>query len=464
MINPASFVLLLLQPVIIMSILYPWTSFLFGVTGIKTPPVSDLILIFLTAFVFLKTGEKKKIRRVYRFLLYGAGFFFSVFLIFTRYFKISFKTGLGFSLIEWFFPVNTFQGIAATLLLYLFIGIIWKFVYSLNNNLTKDAVTRRFDLVLAFFLVLLLVKSIMVYKGASLPADNSTAGGFILFIIAALFSLGFADLKGERKNKQFSGFIKIVFAISGFIFFIISFVSILFSFFSPELKQAAETVSTLAGKAAVPVENTFLFFMRFFMNSPYRRNIAVMGEAGDSSAPQQLPAVSGSFNEAIFYLFAALLILFILLVFAVLGYQLFKKIISWLFEKPSQKKKTPQESSSWKQSIHHLAAFILNACKKIISFLKGERRANPAKTYFRLLLMWGKFKGAIRVETETPREYSLRLEGKFPTLKKEIRYIVNLHDKFVYGNIYPEKEQAQIASSYLKTINNPFRMLSGKKI
>ncbi len=463
MIRPDKAVPVLLQPVMLMSVLYPWISFLFKAAGIRPPHLIDLFLIFTIALVFLYTGKRKNLRRVYRLLLYSAGLSFTVFLIFPGYFSVNIREGLPSGLMELFFPDKTFKGVPAAFLFYLFTGIIWRSVYGLiNKKLNKDTAIIRFDLALAFFLLLLLVKTIFVYKGAALPADNSTAGGFVLFIITGLFYLGFAGMDQEG-NKRYSGYAKNAFVISGFSFFIIFFVSAVFSFFSPELKQAAETVSTLAGRASVPAENTFLFFIRFFMNSPYRRSISVERESESPpsvSVPVEAP---GSFNETVFYIFAGLLILFFVLAAAAVLYLIFKKLIAWLLERPLDKTGRRSFAAGCKDILSLIADILTRFTEKLISVISGRRKLNPAKRYYRKLLLWGKLKGQSNSASETPREYALRLGIKYPRLKNEISYIVNLHDEFVYGNIPPGKDQIKKGRHSLKRINNLLKMFKFKR-
>jgi len=458
MIRPEKTAAGLLQPVMLLSVLYPWISFLFKVTVIKPPNLIDLLVIFIIAIIFLYTGKRKNLRRFYRLLLYSAGLIFTVFLILPGYFNLNIREVISSGLMEWFFPDKAFEGITAAFLLYLFIGIIWRSAYGLiNKKLSKERAIIRFDLGLAFFLLLLLVKGIFVYKGAALPADNSTAGGFLLFIITGLFYLGFTGMNQEG-NKRYSNYAKSAFVISGFIFFIIFFVSAVFSFFSPELKQAAETVSALAGRASVPAENTFLFFIRFFMNSPYRRNIITEGMS-DGTPSVSVPAeASGSFNETVFYIFAGLLILFFIMAAASVLFLIFKKLIAWLLEKPLDRTGGRSFASGCKEILSLIADILTGFIEKMISVISGRIKINPAKRYYRKLLLWGKLKGQRHYASETPREYALRLGRKFPRFKNEIWYIVNLHDEFVYGNILPEKDQVIKGRHSLRRLNSLLKM------
>jgi hypothetical protein len=82
---------------------------------------------------------------------------------------------------------------------------------------------------------------------------------------------------------------------------------------------------------------------------------------------------------------------------------------------------------------------------------------------FTALLSWGRHSGLPHFLSETPREYGLRLENRFPSLEKEIESIIEAFNLEVYGEIILNDQEWAIAESAWRRLRSPFHWPSRLK-
>ena len=84
--------------------------------------------------------------------------------------------------------------------------------------------------------------------------------------------------------------------------------------------------------------------------------------------------------------------------------------------------------------------------------------------YYRFLLLWGKISGLEHTNFEAPREYCLRIIDKFPSIKHEIKTIIQTHEKVIYGYITPTDLEIRHIKLALRKIRSPLLWYSRFKL
>jgi hypothetical protein len=225
----------------------------------------------------------------------------------------------------------------------------------------------------------------------------------------------------------------------------------LFILFLPGLQIFAESVYGLFGALTRPIEQIFIAVSRLFFESGIRRKF------GAEPSGDLLPTINRSGGElGIFhYIFIGITVTILL---AMVGYilcRLLKWLFSmtkWLFSETVEQKDSRGVWERLLLYIHLVNGFLSTLWAKIISI---PDTLYTAEKFYKILLRWGRFSGLQHVASETPREYGIRLSSRFPRIEKEIRLIVHVHDKAVYGCIPPERLQISQTKLALRKIRNP---------
>ena len=225
--------------------------------------------------------------------------------------------------------------------------------------------------------------------------------------------------------------------------------------FLPELQIAAERGSGLLKTLATSIEQILITL------SP----AAIRRKATGEQSGDMLVTINRSGGELgiLHYLFIGICAAVFLMITAYIIYCLLKRIsalIKWLFSM------TTQEKSS--RSLWKLLLSIIYATKRILSIpwsriFHPPDRSISAEKFYRRLIRWGRFSGFNHAASETPREYGVRLEHRFPRIEREFRLIINLHDEALYGCISPNKHQISRVRFALRRIRSPLLWLNRMK-
>jgi len=225
----------------------------------------------------------------------------------------------------------------------------------------------------------------------------------------------------------------------------------LFVLFLPKLQTFAEAGFGLLGAVKRPMEQILIALSRVFLESGFRRKLGEGPTGGD------LPTINRSGGEfgVLHYLFIGITITILL---AMAGFMLYR-LLKWLFSKIKWFFSETVEEKD-KKGIWELLLLFIYSAKNLFSILWNKILDNPdtsraAEEFYKRLLRWGRFSGLGHVTTETPKEYGIRLGNRFPQIKKEIKYIVIMHDEAIYGCIFPDRHQTSRAKLALRRIRNP---------
>ena len=439
-----------------LSCFYACTSFILASLSQKPVPVSEATAILLLAIIITYIHNQKGWRRIYVAGLHLSGLLFSSLWLCHSYYRLEFpfwslSRVLEFLLLEW-----TVTGWFTLILILLCAWILWFCGMRLWTKPTdQTTISHRFDIGLAFFLFLLLIKLLIAVKGASIPMELSSTRSLLSFMILGLFSMGLVRTTSASQAEGATYFkgAGVVLSLTAVTFMLGGG---LFILFLPGLQTLAEVSYGLLGTVTRPMEQILIALSRFFFESGIRRKFGE-GPTGDS-----LPVINRSGGEfgILHYLFMGITITILLAMAGFILYRLSKWLFSkikWLFSETVEEK---DKTGIWELLLSFV--YLLKSLLSIlwIKIFKTPDISRTAETFYKLLLRWGRFSGLHHAVTETPKEYGIRLGHRFPQIENEIDLIIHMHDEAVYGGISPDGLQISRARYALRRIRNPLLWFS----
>jgi len=240
--------------------------------------------------------------------------------------------------------------------------------------------------------------------------------------------------------------------ILSFTVVVVLFGTALVLFFLPTLTLAVEMGYGVLKTAAKPLGPVLVNILRFiFIRGAIRPEPSsgpTKGGAGDLITPAESSWWMEFLEEILAWVFGGILGLTVLIITFVALFFLFR----WLLSRTSVNQKRQGFWHSFLSLVHGLRLLLLSCWKGIGKRVKGYREAVQL---FTGLLRWGRHSGLPHLLSETPREYSLRLKNRFPSLKKEIESIIEAFHQEVYGEIILNEEQLAIAESAWRRLRSP---------
>jgi len=436
--------------IMMLSCYYACTSFIMAAIARKPLPAAEGAAILFLAAVITGIHSQKGWRGGYVAGLHMSGLLFSLLLLFHNYYKIESPFRHPGWVFDFFLLNRAVTGWLFLILLFFSVCFLWFCGIRLWTRPTdRPTVSHRFDTGLACLLVLLLVKLLIAVKGGTLPIAHSSTIPLLTFFITGLFSIGLVRIQGASRAGEITCFFGAGVVLS-FTFIVLLLGGGLYILFSPELQTFAEAGGGLFGTLSRPIEQTVLVLARFFLESGYRLKLGADLPAG---SPPALPAMERpEISETIVHLVTGLTIAILLAAIGLLLYFLLK----WFYKRLLSK--TIREED--KMGLWAFFLLSIDAIKCLFASLLSRMHLIPdtsciADKLYRRLLRWGRLSGLGHDDTETPKEYGIRLGHRFPQLKKEIRFIILLHDDAIYGGITPDGHQVSAAKFALKRIRNP---------
>jgi len=431
-----------------LSCFYVCTSFILACISQKPVPVSEAAAILLLATIITYIHNRRGWRWIYVTGLHILGLLFSSLWLYHSYYKLESPFWSLRWVLEFFMLERVVTGWFALILILLCVWILWFCGMRLLMRPTdQTTLSHRFDLGLAFLLFLLLIKLLIAVKGGSIPMEHSSTKSLLAFIILGLFSMG---LVRSRSASQAGGvtYFKGAGVVLSFTFITLMLGGGLFILFLPGLQTLAEATYGLLGTMIRPMEQIVIFLSSFFLKYGTHRKLQE-GPAGDA-----LPTINRSGGELgiLHYLFIGITIAILLAAAGFILYHLLKWLSKWLLSKTMEEKD--------RKGIWELLLLYIYSAKSLLSSFWVKIFNNPdtscaAEKFYKHLLRWGRFSGLPHAVTETPKEYGIRLGHRFPRIKKEIRFIIHVHDEAIYGCIFPDGHQISRARLALRRIRNP---------
>jgi hypothetical protein len=444
--------LFLINGVMELSWLYAWATFLTTLTFHQPFPFEEAIGPFVLAWALtlFSTGRGWRVIQILGLQLLG--FILAALRTVYIFDAGSYSFWDQAWMIEFFNSPRPPQEWMSLLLLPLFAVMFWFGGTTLaRRSMGYTTLCARFDLGIAAFLVLFLTKFLLLIKGGIKIEESISQLLFLQFFIFGLVAIGLARNRGPAPKEFLPGYQSIGVILS-FTAVVLLFGGGVVLFFLPYLKMAAELGYGVFKVAAKPVGYVLLQVLRFLYMPRANRPEKAPGEGSISNV--QIPSESGWLPEIVEKILAwGLGSLLGLVVFGVSCLILFY-LFRWLFSRTSARQNGQNPGlwyviSSWALKFR---TFLISCWGGIVRGLKGYHKA--AQLYA-ALLSWGRHSGLPCSPSETPAEYGLRLKDQFPSLQREIGWIIEAFHQEAYGEINLSNEQLVIPRFAWQRLRSP---------
>lgn len=347
------------------------------------------------------------------------------------------------------------------LILVLFLSLMfWVGGVTLARRSTAySTLCSRFDLGIAAFSLLFLTKLLLLVKGGIKTEDSMSQLLLFSFFIFSLLAIGLVRNRSTTPRDFLPGYQGIGVILS-FTVGVLLFGTGLVLFFLPYLTLSAEMGYGILKTATKPLAYIFVEVIRFLymrkITRPETLSAPQEPSIGDLTGPTESGWWTELLEKILGWALGGLIGLVVLIVFGVAVFYL----IRWLFSKSpiSQRRQSSWYLISlWLERSRIFLCFFL---RRIVHRIKGYKRAAQLYTG---LLNWGRHSGLPHFLSETPTEYGLRLQNRFPSLRREIELITEAFTQEVYGEITLHEQQLDLAQSAWRRLRSPLHWPSRLK-
>ncbi len=311
-------------------------------------------------------------------------------------------------------------------------------------------VCARFDLGVAAFFFLLLIKFLLLVKGGIDIKDSTPELLLFPFFVFSLLAIGMARNRSSAQKDFLSGY-QGVGVILSFSAVALAFGAGLVLLFLPYLSAAAEMGYGVLRSAAGPLSPILISIIRFLLIDRRRRLETVSSSSGSDEAEIVSSTESSGWMALFEKLSWGLLGLGVLIALILCGLGMWY-LFRWLFSRTTGSEKRQIQWSLISSWGAQLWSVLLLCWEKIVREVKGHR---SAVQLYSTLLNWGRHSGLHHFLSETPTEYGERLGHQFPTLNREIGLIAEAFNKEVYGDIVLDEQQFTLANLAWRRLRSP---------
>jgi hypothetical protein len=309
----------------------------------------------------------------------------------------------------------------------------------------------RFDLGLAAFFALFLIKLLALTKGEPLAEDSLSLLFVFPFFLFGLLAIGMARMRGAASKTFLPGY-RGIGVIMSFVAVVLLATSGLLLFFLPGLRAASQLgyrALTAIGKPLVPVLIAILRFI-FGPRGSHPAEVATGPSPlanWDKIAPQTQSWWMELLEKVLGWGLWGLMLL--VLIFA-LAFALFYTV-KWLL---SRTEGSGRHKTSIRLRFTALKALWTRLCRRVFRGIRGYQKA--AELYG-ALLGWAGRSGFPHDRCETPLEFGARLNARFPALKPPIERIIGAYNREVYGETPLDGAPLAAANLAWRFLRNPLR-------
>ena len=309
----------------------------------------------------------------------------------------------------------------------------------------------RFDLGLAAFFALFVIKLVALTKGEAMTEDSLSLLFVFPFFLFGLVSIGMARMRGAASKAFLPGY-RGIGVIASFVAVVLLGTGGLLLFFLPGLTAAAQMgyrALTVVGRPLVPV---LVAVLRFVFGPRGNRPAAVATESShlvdwDKIAPQTHGWWMEFLEKVLGWGLWGLVLLALLFASAIALFYAMK----WLLSKTEG---SGRQTKSVSSRFVALWAFLAGACMKIFRGVRGYQKASEL---YGALLGWAGRSGFPHDRSETPLEFGTRLNARFPALKPPIELIIGAYNREVYGETVLGGAPLAAANSAWQFLRSPLR-------
>jgi hypothetical protein len=336
---------------------------------------------------------------------------------------------------------------------FLLILILWALGVTLAGRPKGyESACNRFDLGLAAFFALFILKLIVRIKGGALAEDSLSLLFVFPFFLFGLVAIGMARMQGTAAKTFLPGY-RGAGVIASFFAIVLLGTGGLLLFFLPGLTAAAQVGYQALAIAGKPIGSVLVTILRFIFGARSNRPVEA------AAAPDQpidwskiTPETHSWWMELLEKILSwgiGGLLLFALLL--VLAFALFYAV-KWLLSRTA--KSEGQRAPSRLAPFTALWAFVCSVCRKI---MRGIRGYETAAELYGALLGWARRSGFPHDRRETPLEFGTRLNALFPALKPQITLIIRIYNREVYGETVLDDAPIAAANSAWQSLRSPLR-------
>ena len=433
---------------------FAWAMFASVATLHRPFPFFESILGFVMAVLVTRISTDKGWRVVQIAGLQAAGFTFAALVIAHRLYYASDALYSRGWLVSLFAASRDAQSSLILIVNIMLMLALWAAgVTFARRAKTYYSICGRFDFGVVAFFVLFVARLIAVAKGG-VNIDDSLSLLFLFpFFLFSLLSIGMARIEQRSSAKSFLPGYQGVGVILSFIGVVLVGAGSLVLFFLPGLTVAAQMSYRVLKVAGRPLGWMFISAVRFML-MPRGNQPDAAAESSKGIDWQLIKQSSrtcwGEILEKI--LGWGLMGLVLLLLLVILAISLFY-VFRWLFSRTSGE----QRSRPRVRPVFLLVAcwgFIVRLSRKVLRALAGYRMASEL---YGALLAWARHSGFPHVQSETPSEFGMRLNNRFPELRPQIELIVSAYNRETYGEMILSSTELSAAQSAWRLLRSPLR-------
>ncbi len=435
--------LFLTSAVMELSWLYAWVTLISMSTIHQVFPFAESVAVFILTAVVFNMAMSRGWRRISVVVLYVL--IISVAAIRMLYVFNWISTPItGLSWAQYFFrmPMNMHE---ILVLIIIFIGVLlfWsQGLFFARRSASYYTFCDRFEIGAASFFCLLLV-NILITK-----LHNPTADILLFsFFGFSLLTIGLARDQNKGKTGYLAGFRGIGVVIS-FGVIIISLGTGVVLFTMQYLTQVAELGYGILKKIMEPLLPFFAAFIRFIFDRPIEQDQLSEADSKISGMGIKFKIGEQALGDILISVFSIQGVIGLIFIGVVIWY-----ICRWLLSKTSESPRDQRPHGG-------LVLWLLTILWKIFSFFRKRllqmvQGRKKAVGIYKILLDWGSNSGIPCSLNETPAEYNLRLGKKFPSVKKEIKLIIDILHEEVFAETVLTTKQLSQARAALRKISSP---------
>jgi hypothetical protein len=435
-----------------MSWLYAWATFLMTSVLHRPFPLPEAIGTFLLAAALTLIVRGMGLRVIWVLLLQILGFLLAASrIVYIFNYRAYPYFGKGW-FVEFLGKTRDPQEWLILLIILIFALILWLGGATLARRSNAFfAVCGRFDLGVAAFFSLLLIKFLLLVKGGIEVKDPAPELLLFPFFIFGLLAIGLARNRSSVRRDFLAGY-RGIGVLASFTVLVLAFGVGLVLLVMPYLSAAAQASYGVLKSAAGPLGPILArVLLLLFLGARPEKEPAPYSPGGGEM--EFTPSGESSWwSDLVLRALGWGLLGLGLLIGVILSALGAWYLLRWLFSSTSKQEKKPIHWPLVLLWAQRLWTALCMGLQRAMQKLKGYR---DAVQFYRALLKWGRRSGLPHLLSETPVEYGSRLKMRFPSLTEEIVGIVEAFNLEVYGEVALDDEQMSLAKLSWRRLRSP---------
>ena len=434
--------------------LYAWATFSTISVAQRHTPLLEAAVIFLAGAAITGLSTGRGLRVISIVLLQAAGIVYAALRTIYVFSDITSSFLSRQWLIEFFgIPHSAMEWLLVV------VSVFWAAAFWAGGARfavrpkTHEKICSRFDLGLAAFLSLLLMKFALLVKGNLSINDPLTGPLACIFFFFGLTSIGMTRGRTAASSGFIAGYRRFG-VVMGFICAVSASVVSLVVFFQHQLVSAARVSYGLIRGGVSSLGIIFASFIRFLYLPRQTKVIELPSSPKGSVFDHLSSSGNAAWMEVVEKIFGWLLgtalglIMLAIIVFSVFYF------VKWLLSRTLADRNKMDWGARFLRAIARVRGLFILLVGKARQLLRGYR---TAADFYRALTQWSRPSGIRRRLDETPSEFCSRLTGRFPALKEEVDTIVSAFNREFYGEMILDSGEIALVRLAWHTLRSPAR-------